>query len=417
MTKKQKYNQLIFLLIFDFFALSAQTINLGEVAVKSDTKLAIFSDFINSTSGDFINDGELYIYRNLRNEGLFTYSPNASSSLFLNGLITQSFSGAVPLEIYNVEFNNSAAQPAFKLLTGFDIYGEANFINGILDNNLSQGAVIFQSDASANGMSDDSHVQGPVVKEGLQDFIFPIGAGGFFREAHIAEPLAASDAVTSHYFYENSNPDYPHDNAADAISFIDDKEYWSVEGKKQNNGLILTLSWNEATTSSQIIENLSADNLHIVRWDADTDSWVDEGGIVDITSKTVTTPTEVSGTGIFALALTTDILPQSSIPLDIYNALSPNGDGDNDYFHIGNLDLYPNNTVEIYNRWGVKVFETKGYNTHGNVFTGLSNGRATVNQEGKLQTGTYFYVIEYEHSQNGTSHTVKKAGYLYLTND
>jgi hypothetical protein len=33
---------------------------------------------------------------------------------------------------------------------------------------------------------------------------------------------------------------------------------------------------------------------------------------------------------------------------------------------------YPENTVEIYNRWGVLVFETTGYNNVTNAFNGIS---------------------------------------------
>ena len=45
--------------------------------------------------------------------------------------------------------------------------------------------------------------------------------------------------------------------------------------------------------------------------------------------------------------------------LEIFNLVTPNADGDNDIFVIRNIELYPNNSVEIYNRWGIKVYETK----------------------------------------------------------
>jgi hypothetical protein len=51
---------------------------------------------------------------------------------------------------------------------------------------------------------------------------------------------------------------------------------------------------------------------------------------------------------------------------------------------------YPENTVEIYNRWGVLVFETRNYNNETNAFNGYSNGRTTVGRSSGLPTGTYF---------------------------
>ena len=47
--------------------------------------------------------------------------------------------------------------------------------------------------------------------------------------------------------------------------------------------------------------------------------------------------------------------------IEIYNVITPNGDNDNDVFTIRNIELFPNNQVRIYNRWGVLVYEIEGY--------------------------------------------------------
>ncbi|WP_415831036.1 gliding motility-associated C-terminal domain-containing protein, partial [Flavobacterium weaverense] len=103
----------------------------------------------------------------------------------------------------------------------------------------------------------------------------------------------------------------------------------------------------------------------------------------------------------------------------VHNAFSPNGDGINDVFVIDNIDnsaCYPENTVEIYNRWGVLVFETKNYNNQSNNFEGISRGRTTISKSEGLPTGTYFYILNYTSVDgNGDLRTNKKDGYLYLT--
>ncbi|MBC5839496.1 T9SS type B sorting domain-containing protein, partial [Flavobacterium muglaense] len=97
--------------------------------------------------------------------------------------------------------------------------------------------------------------------------------------------------------------------------------------------------------------------------------------------------------------------------LEIFNAVSPNDDGRNDFFRIEGIDAYPDNTVEIYNRWGVLVYERSGYDNDSKAFRGISEGRATVNQSAPLPTGTYYYIVKYVDSKSvGRS----KAGYLYL---
>lgn len=104
--------------------------------------------------------------------------------------------------------------------------------------------------------------------------------------------------------------------------------------------------------------------------------------------------------------------PNSAVDdIEIFNVLTPNGDGIHDVLKINGLDPYPNNTIRIYNRWGVLVYVTKSYNTVGNVFDGTSEGRVTVDQENKLPVGTYFYVLEFE-DNTGKMNTL--SGYIYI---
>jgi gliding motility-associated-like protein len=88
--------------------------------------------------------------------------------------------------------------------------------------------------------------------------------------------------------------------------------------------------------------------------------------------------------------------------IEIFNAVSHNNDGKNDFFKIENIELLePENKVIIYNRWGSQVFEVENY-SQANAFRGL-------NQNGnELPSGTYFYKILIKSS--GKTQT----GYLVL---
>lgn len=77
--------------------------------------------------------------------------------------------------------------------------------------------------------------------------------------------------------------------------------------------------------------------------------------------------------------------------LVVYNEFSPNGDGVNDYFKIDCISRYPNNTLQVYNRWGNIVFQTRSYK---NDWDGTPNGRAMVQPEDQLPVGTYYYVLD-----------------------
>ena len=98
--------------------------------------------------------------------------------------------------------------------------------------------------------------------------------------------------------------------------------------------------------------------------------------------------------------------------IEVFNAVTPNNDGNNDYFYIRGLDCFTDNSVEIYNRWGVKVFETANYDNNSRVFKGYSEGRVTISQPDALPNGTYYYILKYKDINGIIS---SKTGFLYLT--
>lgn len=59
--------------------------------------------------------------------------------------------------------------------------------------------------------------------------------------------------------------------------------------------------------------------------------------------------------------------------ITIPNVFTPNGDGTNDYFVIDNLLNYPYSKLEIYNRWGRKVYSNNNYQNDWDG-TGLADG-------------------------------------------
>ncbi len=99
---------------------------------------------------------------------------------------------------------------------------------------------------------------------------------------------------------------------------------------------------------------------------------------------------------------------------EIFNGITPNGDGFNDYFQIVGIENYPNNNVKIFNRWGVKVYETDNYGQGNNLFRGISEGRNTIAQDRELPSGTYFYTLTFPAENPGEE---SYNGYLYINRD
>ncbi|MEW7279846.1 PKD-like domain-containing protein [Aquimarina sp. 2201CG1-2-11] len=103
--------------------------------------------------------------------------------------------------------------------------------------------------------------------------------------------------------------------------------------------------------------------------------------------------------------------PNAEDDVEIYNVVTPNGDGDHDMLLIRNIQNFPENEIKIFNRWGVLVYEVQGYGKNNNFFRGQSMGRVTLNKEKQLPVGTYFYILTYTTKDGKTK---KRSDYLYI---
>ncbi|MCC8424806.1 gliding motility-associated C-terminal domain-containing protein [Mucilaginibacter sp. UR6-11] len=80
------------------------------------------------------------------------------------------------------------------------------------------------------------------------------------------------------------------------------------------------------------------------------------------------------------------------------NTFTPNGDGINDSWQIAGLNTYPNCEVTVYNRFGTRLYQSKGYS---------KSWDGTINDH-ILPAGTYYYVIDLNNN------TPKISGYVAL---
>jgi gliding motility-associated-like protein len=92
----------------------------------------------------------------------------------------------------------------------------------------------------------------------------------------------------------------------------------------------------------------------------------------------------LTATGEFGCMATDFITVKIFKPVTVPNVFSPNGDNIHDRWVIPNLADYPGATVEIFNRYGQKVFHSAGYGT---PWDGTNNGK-------DMPVGTYYYVIQ-----------------------
>src|SRR5690606_21882601 len=80
--------------------------------------------------------------------------------------------------------------------------------------------------------------------------------------------------------------------------------------------------------------------------------------------------------------------PSSGFPIRVHQALSPNGDGINEYLIIEAIKDHSDNRVTIISRHGTVLWEASGYENDRVALRGISTAGL------QLPAGTYFYIVE-----------------------
>ncbi len=84
--------------------------------------------------------------------------------------------------------------------------------------------------------------------------------------------------------------------------------------------------------------------------------------------------------------VTIEINCSDKIILEPYTGFSPNGDGINEFFAIKGIESFPRNTLEVYNRWGNRIFNKTDYQGD---WDGTWGGLV-------LPDGTYYFILQPE---------------------
>lgn len=128
---------------------------------------------------------------------------------------------------------------------------------------------------------------------------------------------------------------------------------------------------------------------YIYQWTPST--WLSDPNVLNPISRAerdITYTLSVSGAG--GCTATDDVFVQQLLKPVIPNAFSPNGDGINDTWMIRYLDSYPGATVQIFDRYGKRIYMSSGYSI---PWDGTMNGKP-------MPAGVYYYIVD---PKNGLS--------------
>ncbi|MBL4939197.1 MAG: gliding motility-associated C-terminal domain-containing protein, partial [Lutibacter sp.] len=258
------------------------------------------------------------------------------------------------------------------------------------------------------GEDDDTYVDGYVKTTNNGEFTFPIGDKDELRPM-ILPNQSENTTYKGAYFKENPNnptvftQSFDTSSRQSALDKINELEFWDLIGDMETE---VILTWNANSEISALTSDIK--NLRVTGWDKGTNKWVDLGGnnlTGDLNEGSVQSIKFVPDY-YEIITIGSDFALVGGIETTSYNyVITPNGDGINDYLEIEGIELRPNNTMKILNRWGALVFSKKGYN---NTWNGTSEYKAIINKSASLPIGTYYYILNF-YDENIT-HT----GYIYL---
>ena len=103
--------------------------------------------------------------------------------------------------------------------------------------------------------------------------------------------------------------------------------------------------------------------------------------------------------------LISEVVTFGKVDLFIPNAFSPDGDGINDTWEIPGIENAVGYKLIIFNRWGIKVYETNNYK---NDWAGTSQTDSFISKDNMLPEGTYFYSIIWGDKTESTR------GFIYI---
>ena len=89
--------------------------------------------------------------------------------------------------------------------------------------------------------------------------------------------------------------------------------------------------------------------------------------------------------------------------IQIAEAITPNGDGINDYWIINNIENYTNSIIHVFNRWGTEVYSARNYQNNW-------DGHYKDNAQSLPDSSSYLYQIDIEGDGN-----IDYEGWIYIT--
>ena len=364
----------------------AQMVNTGETIFIDNQGLFYVESTYDHSDGSILDNGVFQINGNLTNTA-------ATSNVFAaqsTGVVSLSGASQIIGGTAKTSFPNLVLDGTGSATLGFnaDVFGTLNLKGKEFKAdkyNLTITNPLANSISRLTGfVSTDNKGKLIRVTNASSAYSFPLGSSAgtpIYRPVDIA-PMntnASSFAIT---FY-NSDPNtlgFNRNNKRSQIQTVFDKYFYVVSEESGTSDA--NVRFYQSATEGEYKQTVKYNNKNQL-WELAPLSTLADGNFGDQLNRSIT-----------AVYLHTNIKEEVAIPYSFaissnitdqftfYNGISPNNDGKNDKWIVDGLDLFNDNELTIFNRWGDEVFKKKNYSSV-NAWDG-----------GSLNQGTYFYVLK-----------------------
>lgn len=373
----------------------------GFIVITGNTTVNVPGDvqFDNGTSSEI--NGNLFLSNNwINNSGGTALSSSSIGKVILSGN-TQDITGSDATMFYDLELLNSSAV-------------KTTLVNTFIKNTLFLNDAILQTDAYL------THVTNPAVNSVQWN-------GGYIESNDISGYLLRSTNSKNTYSYPLGNvlldntyrPVEVNPKSSDSSVFgvrlgvinssflsgvsaagsiapfdLSSKEVRLGDLNDEYQHNIHRFSGTAEATANLLFFKTDEQNgifSTAAKWSTVEGKWMDDYFRVrNLIPKPEYNNVDKVATSVNVLSYDDDVYTLNNLNIILSTTFTPNMDGFNDVFEIIGLEYYPNNKIEIFNRWGELVYSASPYL---NDWDGTNNNNNLKFQGDKVQEDTYFYIL------------------------
>ncbi|MEX0986886.1 MAG: gliding motility-associated C-terminal domain-containing protein [Bacteroidales bacterium] len=317
-------------------------------------------------------EGTVYIKEPAKITVFKNISPANCNAFSETGSVNLTVNGGTGVKTFN--WSNGSTNEDLSGVVAGKYYVEITDENGcVVNDSAVVGAFVV---VTANAGKDTTICAGTSIKlEAVAGSYMNWSPATFLSDTNIANPVASNvfDSISYAYRVTEANSGFGCYNV-DTVR-VNVLPVYGLEISSDTSGVAGETIQLESTTTGNIVSY----------------QWAPETGLDETT---VPNPiATLQSTITYQLIAINDYgcVESASVTISVveditvYNVFSPNGDMVNDYFEIENASIFPEIQVEVYTRWGSRIYYSEGYSDD-KRWDGTFNGK-------DVPTGTYYYVI------------------------